>query len=275
MKVIAYGGGVQSTALVVLATQGELDYQYALFSNVGDKAEHPDTLAYVSTVMTPWAKDRDGPQVVTLHKEWQRGDRKGQVVDLWDEIVDRDKRSIPIPIRMPDTGAPGNRLCTIDYKVRVVSRWIRDNADTDETQVAIGISTDEYQRASRRKDIDGERAIYPLLDLNLSRSDCQNIISDAGLPVPRKSSCFFCPFHKPSHFAEMRRDDPELFQRAAELETLVNVKRDDMGKDHVYLTRFGMPLADAVPVAQEPLFQLPEFQDMDNDGACDEGYCFV
>ncbi len=45
MRVISYGGGVQSTALLVLANRGEIRYvDAALFANVGDDSEDPDTL---------------------------------------------------------------------------------------------------------------------------------------------------------------------------------------------------------------------------------------
>ena len=53
---------------------------------------------------------------------------------------------------------------------------------------------------------------------------------------------------------EMRRDDPDTFARAAALEALLNERRDTLGKDHVYLTRFGRPLADAIGEAQPTLF---------------------
>ena len=35
LKVFSYGGGVQSTAALVLAAQGKIDYQTFLFCNVG------------------------------------------------------------------------------------------------------------------------------------------------------------------------------------------------------------------------------------------------
>lgn len=55
LRTISYGGGVQSTARVVLAALGEIDYRIALFSNVGDDSEHPATVTYVRDVATPWA----------------------------------------------------------------------------------------------------------------------------------------------------------------------------------------------------------------------------
>jgi hypothetical protein len=96
------------------------------------------------------------------------------------------------------------------------------------------------------------------------------VIVRAGLPVPGKSSCYFCPFRKPSDFARMRRDRPELFAKAAALETTLNARRARLGKDAVYLTRFARPIADVVAGAQ------PEMDFGTGPGeTCDEGYCWT
>ena len=68
----------------------------------------------------------------------------------------------------------------------------------------------------------------------------------------------------------MRRDDPATFAKAVDLERLLNDRRDMLGKDHVYLTRFARPLDEAIGEAQATLF------DADGWGeSCDEGVCFV
>jgi hypothetical protein len=54
-RVVSYGGGVQSNALLVLAAQGRIDYRRFLFANVGDDSEHPATLRYVRDVALPSA----------------------------------------------------------------------------------------------------------------------------------------------------------------------------------------------------------------------------
>jgi hypothetical protein len=122
--------------------------------------------------------------------------------------------------------------------------------------VGVGISLDEFHRAHNRKQAAYERVTYPLLDLRLNRSDCMRIIRDAGLPVPGKSACWFCPFSTPGRFGEMRRDRPELFQRACALEDQFNRRRTELGRDPVWLTRFARPLAEAVPAAQDTLPDL-------------------
>ncbi len=58
MEIISYGGGVQSTALVILATQGRIGATHAIMANVGDDSENPATLDYVRNIITPWAAER-------------------------------------------------------------------------------------------------------------------------------------------------------------------------------------------------------------------------
>ena len=273
LRTISYGGGVQSTALLVLAAQGRLDdiiggpVDAALFSNVGDDSEHPATLEYVRNVATPWASKHG----ITVH-ELRRIKRDGSEETLMGRLTKPGSRSLPIPVRM-DNGAPGSRSCTADFKIKVIGKWLKANGATadDPATVCIGISTDEVTRVSNKRAMSYERPIYPLIDLGLDRSACQVLIADAGLPVPPKSSCFFCPFHRPQMWAEMRRDEPELFWASAELEATLIARRKVRGKDPVYLTRFAKPLAEAIPEAQD---MLPGFEMPGGEG-CDSGYCWT
>ncbi|MGA0895464.1 MAG: phosphoadenosine phosphosulfate reductase [Ilumatobacteraceae bacterium] len=268
LRTISYGGGVQSTALCVLATQGKLGrVDAALFANVGDDSEHPATLEFVRNTMIPWAAERG----LSIH-ELARVKRDGSTETLWGRLMKPDSRSLPIPVRMSN-GAPGNRQCTSDFKIKVVAKWLKANgaSGADPADVMIGISTDEIQRVGNKRVEPYERPMYPLIDLGLSRTDCAAIIARAGLPVPPKSSCFFCPFHRPQTWAEMRRDEPELFERSVQLEDTLNERRSMLGRDPVWLTRFNRPLAEAVQVAQTELPFDGEF----GDGACDEGYCWT
>tara|TARA_B100001123_G_C15069261_1_gene930911 strand:+ start:117 stop:926 length:810 start_codon:yes stop_codon:yes gene_type:complete len=267
LRVISYGGGVQSTALVVLATQGKIgQVDAALFANVGDDSEHPETVRYVRDLMVPWAADRGLP-VHELHRQ----KRTGEVETLYGRLVKNDSRSLPIPVRMPN-GAPGRRGCTDDFKVSVVTKWLKANgaSKSNKANVLIGFSTDEAHRVNNQSERDYELLQHPLLDLRLNREDCKRVIERAGLPVPPKSACYFCPFHRPAQWARMRRDEPDLFSRSVKLERLMNKRRAARGMDSVYLTRFGKPLDEAIAERQP---DLPlEAPDTDS---CDEGYCWT
>lgn len=339
LRSISYGGGVQSTALLVLAAQKRIDYPLFLMANVGDDSEDPRTLEYVTNTAAPYAADH-GIELQVLN----RLRRDGSTETLWGRLMKEESRSLPIPVRMSN-GAPGTRSCTSDFKIKVVARELKrrgahggkrcrahESADyrhelstwadgrkivgcwpsnircrvsstkaeaphdcdrgprdgtavgdpticpdckaSDRATVGIGISLDEIGRANTRRVEPHENMAYPLISigedtgLKLTRLDCERLIRDAGLPVPPKSSCFFCPFHKPEAWSDLARERPDLFDKAADLEDTLNARRRKLGKDEVYLTRFAVPLRQAVDTDQ-PLLPLVD------DGSCDSGWCFT
>lgn len=269
IRAISYGGGVQSTAMLVLAALGRIDYPLAVMANVGDDSEHPATLRYVRDIAVPYA-EANGIEIHLV----DRVKRDGSTETLWGRLMKEGSKSLPIPVRM-DNGAPGTRNCTADFKIKVTGKFLKARGATaaDPAQVAIGISLDEIGRANNRRTEPHERIVYPLIGigddtgLKLRRSDCQRIIAEAGLPVPPKSSCFFCPFHRPSAWQDLARDEPELFARSVLLEDTLNARRSELGKDNVYLTRFAMPLRDAIAGPDQQLLPM-----LDDEG-CDSGWC--
>jgi hypothetical protein len=269
MRVVAYGGGVQSTALLVLAAERRIDFRTFLIANVGEDSEHPATLAYVRDIAMPYAAEHD-IEIHELRRIPQRGPMKGQVETLMGRLMRDGSRSIPIPVRMSKNGPPASRSCTADFKIRVTGRWMREHGATeaDPATVALGISVDEIQRAKPGIDplAKYQNRVYPLLDLGYHRNDCRRIITDAGLPVPPKSACFFCPYHDTDAWKRLRRDTPDLFEKACHLEDTLNERRAMLGKEPVYLTRHAVPLARAI----EGTEQLPGMGD-----DCDSGYCFT
>lgn len=269
LRTFSYGGGVQSTAALVLAAEGKIDFGTFLFSNVGDDSEMPETLAYVHEVAIPYGAEH-GIEVVELHKLRRDGTR---APTLYERLTVEGSRSLPIPVRMSRTGAPGTRSCTADHKIRVIARWLREHGATkeDPAQVGIGISTDEIQRA--KPGIDPRSLIqcrtYPLLDLGLDRQDCDQIIRASGLPVPGKSACYFCPFHKREEWRRMKRDEPELFDKSVALERLLNDRRASLGKDPVWFTGALIPLDEAIsPDGDQLGLELAT-------GDCESGYCMT
>jgi len=227
LRFISYGGGVQSTALLVLAATRDPRFEDvmggqvtdAVFANVGDDSEHPDAMRWIRDIATPWAAERG----VTVH-EVAKARRDGSTETLFEEALRTNTPAIPVRAA---NGAPGARSCTANYKIAPIAKWAkaRGASPDDRATVAIGISTDEFERAGRRRDIPHEVAVYPLLDLGMSRNDCQRLnVATFGAEAP-KSSCWFCPFHTPAVWAEMRRDEPALFEQSVQLERAINRRR--------------------------------------------------
>lgn len=258
MKVFSYGGGVQSTAALVLAATGKIEYKPFLFCNVGADSEHPETLRYVYEVAMPYAKEH-GVEIIELRRERET---------LYQVLMSQEKNTV-IPVRL-NNGAPGMRACTGDFKIKVVCKWLRQHGATakNPATVGMGISLDEFQRMRTESGVAYEKLEYPLIDLRLTRQDCMQIIQKAGLPVPPKSSCWFCPYHSLKNWQAMRQDTPELFWKAVELEAWLNQKRAKGGKDEVWLTAKLKPLEQVTT----DLIQADMF---DEDGICESGYCMV
>ncbi len=270
LRVFSFGGGVQSTAALVLAAKGEIDFKTFLFANVGDDSENPATLEYVHGVSMPYA-EKAGLDLIELEKVG----RDGTAQTLYGHLTKEGSRSLPIPLRMSGTGAPGTRSCTANFKIAVTGSWMRQHGATkdDPATVGLGISVDEIQRAKPGVDPKApyQTRTYPLLDLGLTRKDCYRIISEAGLPRPPKSSCYFCPFHAPIVWRDMARDEPELFEKACALEDLLNARRKMLGKDSVWLSRYLKPLRESIRPTEDDLFAEADHE-MEE---CDEGVCFV
>lgn len=310
LRIFNYGGGVQSTAALVLAARGRIDFRTFLMANVGDDSEDPRTMAYVRNVAVPYAAKHG----IDLHI-LDRVKRDGSVETLWQrmaperEWVEEGKHTLrePIPVR-GENGNPMGRACTQNFKTQVTAKWAKehgaraprpckDHTPTDvkprdrwryarpacadcyqgnKAVVALGISLDEVQRANTSKAAGHEVLTYPLIGvgeetgLTMTRQDCIALITDEGLPVPPKSSCFFCPFHSPAVWIELRRTQPALFERSLMLERRLIARRAARGKPPVYLTRFGKPLDEVIA---EPEAMLPGLGYDEAD--CDSGACFL
>lgn len=263
--IFSCGGGVQSSACLVLAAQGEIPYSTFVFANVGDQAESPDTIRYIAEVLKPYA-EAHGIRWIDVRR--QR--RDGTPVDLYGELL-RPIRSIDIPIRMAN-GAPGNRNCTVEFKIKPIAKWIKRNAPG--CTLGKGISTDEPHRATPSRESDGYTSAYPLIELGINRNDCLRIVRNAGLPQPPKSSCWFCPYKTTDQWVIMRQERPELFTATAELEWMLNQKRIALGKDAIYISGLGarkkLPIDQAIP---NQLGLFPEW--IDEQDGCESGYCMT
>jgi hypothetical protein len=62
--------------------------------------------------------------------------------------------------------------------------------------------------------------MYPLREWGLDRKACGQTIVDAGLPLPPKSACFFCPAMRGIEIERLKVLDPDLYQLAVEMERL-------------------------------------------------------
>jgi hypothetical protein len=237
--VISYGGGVQSTALVVLAMRERWPIDEIVHVDLLD-AESPATREYVARF-----------------REWlQREYRRDITVierDLYGDMLARPGFT-PVPWHGRREKFMLKRQCTREYKVQPLQRYLYDRYPGERIGLMLGISVDEYHRM---RDSSAARIehVYPLVDRRLTRRQCREIVERAGLAVPWKSSCWFCPYRSSvSQWALVRRY-PDLVGMAWELEDRINTERRLRGRDEIVVLRVDMSV--------------------EQDDFCEAGFCDV
>ncbi len=190
--VVSYGGGVNSTAMIIFLVDNGFPVDHVVFSDTG--SEMPDTYAFLP-VMAKYLKERDIPFVIV-------STRSG--VSLYERSFRR--KVFPSMIW---------RWCTRDMKVKPCYAFYK----TLKSRIYqyMGFDAGESHRMKPATE-DYVTNLYPLVDFGIDRDGCVEIIRKAGLPVPPKSGCPFCPFNSMDRWEDLYRNYPDLFQEAIDLE---------------------------------------------------------
>ena len=193
-KVISFGGGVNSTALIVQCYRSGLKFDHIIFADT--RGEKPKTYEHIEK-MQGWLADRKLPPV-TIVKEAN---------GLEDDCITRET--------LPGK-AFGFGSCSERFKVRPQRRWVKQQGITDAMWL-VGIHAGEAHRARR---VLNQRADvrFPLIEWGWGQAECVNAIAEAGLEVPVKSACFFCPAMRKPEVIQLSKESPELFKRAVDME---------------------------------------------------------
>ena len=191
--VLSFGGGVNTVALMVLLIQDQSPLDYAIFADTG--GETPETYQSVEAARE-YLADHDVP----LHVVKARP----RLTNLYETALRR--RVIP---------SVQWRWCTRDFKVNPIHKFYSQLGG--HINQYMGIAYDEIHRMKDSRE-DYITNLYPLIDLRMTRQDCVDVIAQAGLPVPEKSGCFFCPFNSTERWKQLLDRHPGLFEKAIALE---------------------------------------------------------
>lgn len=270
-RIYSFGAGTQSIAVMVAQANNMLKkpYDYFVWADVGHDSEDPQVHEYMQSVVVPYCH-KNNINLIRVAKH-----RFG-IEDTVLKAAIRDNKSIPIPVRMSN-GAPSNRSCTYDYKIKVVDDWCLSKKFTHVT-IGLGFSIDESRRQKgknthfkthnekTKSDVLFKRFDFPIFELGLTRLQAINLVIAHGLPNPPRSACWFCPFKSRSEWIEDKKNRPDIVQNAAIVEAIVNKKRESIGRDRVYIhppTKGSMQLLTTAIGDQLSLFEE----------TCESGYC--
>jgi len=137
-------------------------------------------------------------------------------------IYDESKKYSIFPSRQ-------RRWCTSKFKIKVLIKYYQKPCIE-----LIGFDIREKNRRNSIWERDGVVQEYPLIEANIDREDCEEIIRRHGLPIPPKSGCYICPFQTRKQWIELKRKHPDLFCRAIKLENSCNERLVATGKEPAY-----------------------------------------
>jgi hypothetical protein len=242
IHVLSYGGGTQSTALLLMALKGEINGvipDYIIFSDTGNEPKH--IIEQVEKVNRHIKEKYNREIIITTH---------GNIYDDIIRATETGERVASLPYHTVDgigQEGMGRRQCTADYKIVPVNKKIRELLGYKPKQrvkemvhMWKGISTDEIQRVKPIRD-NWITAEHPLVEVvSVDRSRCIGYVERELGFTPRKSSCIICPFHDNAHWLEIKKQDPEEFEAACLLDEKV---REGLAyKNDLFLHRSRKPL---------------------------------
>ena len=219
-KYLSYGGGINSTAMMIMLIDQGIEFEAVFVDHGGD---YPETYKYVELLL------QKGYPITVL---------SARVDDL--NLTDYCKKYRIMPSRQ-------QRWCTDKFKIKPMYEYF-----TRPCTVFIGFHCDEAQRAQPSRDA-GIINEFPLIDYSVDQKGCEEIIIKAGLPVPMKSGCYYCPFQRVGQFRKLRDERPDLYCITKGIEDNFNERRKEQGKSPFYL-KGDTPINKLVRDGQDYLF---------------------
>lgn len=211
--VCSYGMGLDSTAKLGAMHMHGMVPRYIMFADVG--SEHDQTYEYLP-VIQEWLA-RVGFPPVTVVRYVPRRFKYERYVNIWENCVVNET--------LPSL-AFGKKGCSLKWKAAPMDKhlesldWVQETFKLGkQVQRLIGYDcgTQDIKRFTKAKEkvAAGKtnpkyHYVYPLQAWGLDRIGCAGIITQhMKLPLPHKSSCFFCPAMKQWEVAELPQDKLE------------------------------------------------------------------
>jgi hypothetical protein len=215
IKLLSYGGGLDSFAMLLDAIQrGELP-NYAVFADTGSPSgrdgEWPGTYEHMKQYAIPLCH-KHGIEFVWITKDMYP-------VRGYESLLAFFEANRMMLTRM-------SRVCTAAAKVERIQKWMDDTIPASESiEVWIGFEAGEENRAANDPHnsktcgaVPRRTNRFPLIERQLCRCRCEVMTRQAGYPVPRKSACIVCPFNSKGDWKTAASEQPVTFARAISLE---------------------------------------------------------
>ena len=263
LTIISLGAGVQSSTLALMAVAGEIMPMpsAAIFADTG--AEPTKVYEWLD-----WLETKLPFPVYRVMR------REGLRENIIQSVKGGRFAGAPFFTESPTGGGQLRRQCTREFKVEPITQKVRELLGFAKGERVpkgiqavqyIGISTDEASRMKPSFQHYIEHR-WPLIEKNMTRTDCLTWMESHGYPKPSKSACTFCPYHDDALWRDMKENDHESWKDAVSIDEIIrNGVRSTTQK--LYLHRSMKPLVDVDLRTAEDAGQLSMFND-ECEGMC-------
>ena len=217
-NIIAWSGGKDSTATIILAHIHQVPIDEIIFTEVmydnrrGISGELPVHINFIKKVAKPLFEEW-GFKVTIISAETDFLSHFNRVIEKPTKHIEHKGRSFGFPL--------GN-MCAIrrDCKIKPAAMYLKNKYGVDGYQQFIGICADEERRLESLHRA-GNRSL--LAEYGYTQQDARDLCESFGLLSPsyqysKRGGCFFCPFSKSLENAQMKRDNPDVWNEFVSLE---------------------------------------------------------
>ena len=121
------------------------------------------------------------------------------------------------------------RFCTRLFKIEPIDRFLAAQGDCE---LMIGLNYDEAEQRTGNHGLQPNvRYTYPLVDSEMNREDCKDVLEHYGLlpdfqPYMARGGCKYCFFKSKKEYAAMVHLDPETMEEIQRLEEHIQDNRN-------------------------------------------------
>jgi hypothetical protein len=177
MQVVSYGGGTDSTAMIIELLRRDEKIDWITFADTG--GEKPHTYDFIK-LFNDWLVDKHGVSITVLKKD-----------SMYSSLEDNCRRKNMLP-----SLAYGFKSCSEKWKIQPQDKFFNNLPQAKEEWKAgrkltkcIGYDVGEERRA---KISESPKYVYryPLIEWNMEREDCIEVIERQGYRCQEKALAF-------------------------------------------------------------------------------------
>lgn len=262
MKILSFGAGMQSTALALMSCQN------AAAKHAGRAQPYPLVPIYDSVIFCdlgfepPWVAQQEEfvhgacdsvgiaykKLAAPLYQDLTRDFGKKRVVSIpwWTLSEDGHKAKMP-------------RNCTLDYKVQVISKYVRwevlgykkgqrlhiEDKKAHEMHMGFGFEEQKWCKENPNPLFVNR---FPLVEMKLERKDNYAYIKNVWGLETKASACCFCPFHRNYFFAYLKEKEPDTYRELIKVDKLLaeNSPKPPM-ESKLFISRSRKRIAELLP----------------------------